>query len=90
MKTEVEETRMVGVRRRTAEPENDDGRRVAARFERRGDVFEAERFDAEERTETEALVTRDRSQQEDSHRSGDEGSTNVVGSVSCDHPSNRS
>ena len=35
-----------------------DGRAMAARFERRGDVLEAERLDAEERAEAEAIVAR--------------------------------
>jgi hypothetical protein len=40
---------------------------VTARFERRGDVFHPERLDAEERTETEALVRRHGTQQQNIH-----------------------
>ena len=40
---------------------------MAARFERGRDVLHAERFDAEERTEAEAFVARDGTQQEDVH-----------------------
>ncbi len=46
---------------------------MAACLERSGDVLHPERLDAEERTEAEALVTRDRPQQEDAHRSGRRG-----------------
>ena len=44
---------------RTAEAKIDKGDIVAARFERGGDVFHAQGFDAEERSETEAFVSRD-------------------------------
>ena len=52
---------------RSAVPQVDDRRVVAARFERRGDVLEAERLDPEERTEAEAIVAGNRTQQQDVH-----------------------
>ena len=53
---------------RAAEPQIDEGHPVAARLERGRDVLHAERLDAEERTEAEALVSRDWSEQQDVHR----------------------
>ena len=40
---------------------------MAARFERGGDVFHAQRLDAEERPEPEAFVARHGPQQQDVH-----------------------
>ena len=52
---------------RRAEAEIGERDAVAARFERGRDVLHAERLDAEERAETEALVARNRTQQQDLH-----------------------
>jgi hypothetical protein len=49
------------------EAEVDDGGLVAARDERRGDVLEAERLDAEKGSETEAFVARVGPQQQNVH-----------------------
>ena len=50
-----------------AEAQIGDRDAVAARLERGGDVLHAERLDAEERTEAEAFVSWDRTQQQDVH-----------------------
>src|SRR5207248_5311265 len=52
---------------RSAVTEVDDGRAVAALFECGGDVLDAERLDAEERTEAEPIVNRYGSKQQDVH-----------------------
>ena len=54
---------------RAAEAKIGERDRVPSRFERRGDVFHAERLDAEERPEAEAFVPRHRPQQQDVHGS---------------------
>ena len=60
-------TRIEVVLDRTAETQIDERDLVPARLERGGDVFHAERFDAEERSETEALVSGNGTKQQDSH-----------------------
>ena len=53
---------------RAAESEVGERDAVAARLERGRDVFHAERLDAEERTEAEALVGGHGTKQQDVHR----------------------
>jgi hypothetical protein len=52
---------------RSAESKVDDGCTMAARLERRCDIFHSERFDSEEGTKTEAIVSRNRPKEEDVH-----------------------
>jgi hypothetical protein len=52
---------------RPAVSEIDDAGTMPSHFESSRDVLQSERFDAEERTETEAIVSRYRSQQQDVH-----------------------
>jgi hypothetical protein len=54
---------------RSAEAQIGERHAVAPRFERGRDVFHAERFDAEERTEAEPLVRRDGAKQQNIHAS---------------------
>ena len=55
---------------RAAEPQIGERDAMAARLERRRDVFHAERLDAEERAEPEALVAGHGTQQQDVHGQG--------------------
>jgi hypothetical protein len=48
-------------------PEVDDRRAMPARFERRGDVLEPERFDSKERPQPEPIVAGHRPQEQDVH-----------------------
>ena len=52
---------------RRAEAQIDEGRLMAACGERRGNVFEPERLYTKKRSESEAVIFRDRTQQQDVH-----------------------
>ena len=55
---------------RATEAEIGQRHAVSLHLESRGDVFHAERLDAEERTETESFVAGNRTEQQDVHRNG--------------------